>query len=97
MVNQVTKELEEALSPRRVQFIEQGEQLGTGHALLTAAPQFKGLTGNLLVLCADTPLIRVAVIHHNASRYEEALTTLSQAMKLPPQKEGSHPLRHGSR
>jgi len=28
-----------------------------------------------------------AVIHHNASRYEEALTTLSQAMKLTPKRK----------
>jgi len=71
VVNQITKELEEALSPRRVQFIEQGEQLGTGHALLTAAPQFKGLTGNLLVLCADTPLIRVETLQQLMETCEE--------------------------
>ncbi len=71
VVNQVTKELEEALSPRRVHFIEQAEQLGTGHALLTAAPQFKGLTGNLLVLCADTPLIRVETLRRILETCEE--------------------------
>jgi len=71
VVNQVTKELEEALSPRRVHFIEQAEQLGTGHALLTAAPQFKGLTGNLLVLCADTPLIRVETLQRIMETCEE--------------------------
>ncbi len=71
VVKQVTKELEEALSPRRVHFIEQAEQLGTGHALLTAAPQFKGLTGNLLVLCADTPLIRVETLQRIMETCEE--------------------------
>ena len=71
VVNQVTRELEEALSPRRVHFIEQEKQLGTGHALLAVAPQLKGLTGNLLVLCADTPLIRVDTLQRILETCEE--------------------------
>ena len=62
LVNQVTKELMEVVSPYEVHFIEQTKQLGTGHALLTAASQLKSLTGILLVLCADTPLIRVKTL-----------------------------------
>ena len=62
LVNQVTKELMEVVSPYEVHFIEQTKQLGTGHALLTAASQLKSLTGTLLVLCADTPLIRVKTL-----------------------------------
>ena len=52
----------EVVRPYAVHFIEQTKQLGTGHALLTATPHLKSLTGNLLVLCADTPLIRVKTL-----------------------------------
>ena len=62
IVNQVTKELMEVVSPYEVHFIEQTKQLGTGHALLAAASQLKSLTGTLLILCADTPLIRVKTL-----------------------------------
>ena len=62
LVNQVTKELMEVVNPYEVDFIEQKKQLGTGHALLAAASQLKSLTGTLLVLCADTPLIRVKTL-----------------------------------
>ena len=62
LVNQVTDDLMEVVRPYAVHFIEQTKQLGTGHALLTATPHLKSLTGNLLVLCADTPLIRVKTL-----------------------------------
>ena len=35
----------------------QSEQLGTGHAVLAAAPALKGASGNLLVLYGDGPLV----------------------------------------
>ena len=35
----------------------QEKQLGTAHALMSAADKLKGYEGTLLVLCGDTPLI----------------------------------------
>lgn len=40
----------------RVKFALQSEQLGTGHAVMQAA-DFIGDSGNILVLCGDTPLV----------------------------------------
>ncbi len=40
-----------------VKFIEQKDQLGTGHAVMAAREQFAGYTGDLLVLSGDVPLI----------------------------------------
>ncbi len=37
---------------------EQTEQLGTAHAVLTAAPRLEGFSGDAIVLYADTPFIR---------------------------------------
>lgn len=39
-----------------VEFVEQEEQLGTGHAV-KCAREFIGTEGNTLVLCGDTPLV----------------------------------------
>ena len=49
--------IKRALEGYPVEFIVQKRQLGTGHALLTATPHLRNLSGSLLVLCGDTPLI----------------------------------------
>lgn len=43
-------------------FIEQKEQLGTGHAVLQARDTFKGYAGTVLILCGDVPLLRPETI-----------------------------------
>jgi bifunctional UDP-N-acetylglucosamine pyrophosphorylase / glucosamine-1-phosphate N-acetyltransferase len=40
-----------------VKFVDQKEQLGTGHAVMAARDQFSGHTGDLIVLPGDVPLI----------------------------------------
>lgn len=40
-----------------VEYAEQTEQLGTGHALMMAAPNLKDVKGDLLVLAGDTPFL----------------------------------------
>ncbi len=42
----------------QVQFVEQTEQLGTGHAVQQAMPLLENFTGDLLVLNGDVPLLR---------------------------------------
>ena len=39
-------------------FAEQKEQLGTGHAVLSAFEALEGFEGDVLVCCGDMPLIR---------------------------------------
>jgi UDP-N-acetylglucosamine diphosphorylase/glucosamine-1-phosphate N-acetyltransferase len=43
-------------------FIEQREQLGTGHAVLQARARFADYTGAILVLCGDVPLLQSATL-----------------------------------
>ncbi len=38
--------------------VEQTEQLGTGHAVLSAAPALQGFDGGVLVCCGDMPLMK---------------------------------------
>lgn len=50
------------LSASGVQFIEQTEQLGTGHALLVGRAQLETAARNLLVLYGDVPLLSEATV-----------------------------------
>jgi bifunctional UDP-N-acetylglucosamine pyrophosphorylase/glucosamine-1-phosphate N-acetyltransferase len=52
----------EALKTYPVEFVEQREQLGTGHAVMQAAPLLGGYAGTLLVLAGDTPLLQPATL-----------------------------------
>lgn len=44
-----------------VEFVEQGEQLGTGHAV-KCAKDFIGTDGDTIVVCGDTPLITATTL-----------------------------------
>ncbi len=45
-----------------LEFVEQREQLGTGHAVQQLLPHLEGFTGDLLVLNGDVPLLRPKTI-----------------------------------
>jgi UDP-N-acetylglucosamine diphosphorylase/glucosamine-1-phosphate N-acetyltransferase len=64
----------------------QEEQLGTGHAVMAAAPLLEGFPGAVLVCCGDMPLItrdtyRALIETHFAT--ESACTILSSDTKEP--------------
>lgn len=50
-----------------VEFVEQREQRGTGHAVLVAQPTLGALNGDVLVLYGDTPLLRPGTIERMKS------------------------------
>ncbi len=54
-----------------IEFVEQHEQLGTGHALQMASPHLEGMGGSLLVLYADAPLIRSSTLQQLLRLVEE--------------------------
>jgi bifunctional UDP-N-acetylglucosamine pyrophosphorylase / glucosamine-1-phosphate N-acetyltransferase len=45
-----------------LEFVEQTEQLGTGHAVQQLLPHLEGFTGDLLVLNGDVPLLRAETL-----------------------------------
>lgn len=47
-----------------LEFVEQKEQLGTGHAIQQLLPHLEGFTKDLLVLNGDVPLLRPQTIKH---------------------------------
>lgn len=45
-----------------VEFVEQKEQLGTGHAVLQVGPYYKEFSGEVLVLAGDVPLLKTETL-----------------------------------
>jgi len=69
----------------KVTYVEQKEQLGTGHAVMQAE-EFIGTEGNVLILFGDTPLItgqtlKKMVDYHTSN--SNAVTVLSTIVKDP--------------
>jgi len=63
-----------------VLFVEQKEQLGTGHALMCAREALSGFKGDLLVLPGDVPLIRTETIQdfvrfHREGKFDASVLT----------------------
>jgi bifunctional UDP-N-acetylglucosamine pyrophosphorylase/glucosamine-1-phosphate N-acetyltransferase len=67
---------------KRVMFVEQTEQLGTGHAVKTASPHLQDVAGDVFVLCGDTPLIRAENLRSilQAHREDKSAMTLGTAV-----------------
>ncbi|MGB3672021.1 MAG: bifunctional UDP-N-acetylglucosamine diphosphorylase/glucosamine-1-phosphate N-acetyltransferase GlmU [Phormidesmis sp.] len=69
-----------------LEFVEQREQLGTGHAVQQVIPALEGFEGNLLVLNGDVPLLKPETIAQMVSKHIEngsAATILTAQMNDP--------------
>ena len=69
-----------------VEFVEQTQQLGTGHAVLMARKNFDHSSGTLLILCGDTPLLTSKLLQNFATAHENskcAATVLTAEMPDP--------------
>ncbi|HBG47200.1 MAG TPA: bifunctional UDP-N-acetylglucosamine diphosphorylase/glucosamine-1-phosphate N-acetyltransferase GlmU [Deltaproteobacteria bacterium] len=69
-------------------FVEQSEQLGTGHAVMCALKELKGFDGDVLILSGDVPLIREETLAaliglHRAGRKKAALSLVTTVMDDP--------------
>ena len=56
----------------QAEFVEQKEQLGTGHAVMQAGPLLKNETGTVMVLCGDTPLLTGELLKKLYDAHKEA-------------------------
>ena len=67
---------------RNIHFVEQTQQLGTGHAVRQAESLYKGVDADALVLCGDGPLIRPQTLTKllETHRTERASATLATAV-----------------
>jgi len=60
-----------------LRFATQSAQLGTGHALLQAAPMLQGCQGTLVVLSGDVPLVRAATLERLVVAHEGAAAAVT--------------------
>jgi bifunctional UDP-N-acetylglucosamine pyrophosphorylase/glucosamine-1-phosphate N-acetyltransferase len=76
----------EAAAADDVACVIQEQQLGTGHAVLSAAKAFRDFAGDVVILSGDVPLIRArtlqAMIEHHR-RQQAALTLLTALLDRP--------------
>ncbi|MCM8557217.1 bifunctional UDP-N-acetylglucosamine diphosphorylase/glucosamine-1-phosphate N-acetyltransferase GlmU [Sphingomicrobium sediminis] len=68
VVGQWKEQLEEALSARSIDFAEQAEQLGTGHAVQQCAGALEGHAGPVLILFGDVPMVSPETMHGMVER-----------------------------
>lgn len=75
-----------ALSTYRVMWVEQREQLGTGHALLQVRPVVEGDPVTLLVVPGDVPLVRARTLMSLTMAHKEsgAAATILTALLTNP-------------
>lgn len=73
-------------SDRRIHFVEQTEQLGTGHAARTCEPLLKGQGGDVFILAGDVPLIRAEILTTllRAHRQDRAAASMATAVLHDP-------------
>lgn len=62
VVGYQAEEVKQVCANRPVEFVEQKEQLGTGHAVLQAQAALEDFEGDVLVLCGDMPLIQSSTL-----------------------------------
>jgi len=76
----------EAIADEAVEFVEQTEQLGTGHAAQQLLPHLQGFEGDLLILNGDVPLLRpqtLKLLLETHQQNHNAATILTAQMPDP--------------
>jgi bifunctional UDP-N-acetylglucosamine pyrophosphorylase/glucosamine-1-phosphate N-acetyltransferase len=69
-----------------LEFVEQTQQLGTGHAIQQIIPHLEGFQGDLLVLNGDVPLLRPQTLKHllqTHQQHQNAATILTAQLSNP--------------
>lgn len=71
---------------KRIHFVEQVQQLGTGHAVKVCADELKNIHGDVLILAGDVPLARGEALKTllDAHRQEHAAATMGTAVLDDP-------------
>lgn len=66
-----SESVKEAFSDRGLIFVEQEEQLGTGHAAQQAESALKDFFGDVLIVCGDMPFIKSRTLIELVNRQKE--------------------------
>jgi bifunctional UDP-N-acetylglucosamine pyrophosphorylase/glucosamine-1-phosphate N-acetyltransferase len=72
----------------QAEFVEQKEQLGTGHAVQQAAPLLAAGKSTVMVLCGDTPLLTGALLRKLYEAHKEAKAKATVLTAVMPDATG---------
>lgn len=78
--------VEKVLASEDIHWVRQNEREGTGHAVQCALSALQGLTGDLLILNGDHPLVQTQTLQHlldHHRQYKNVLTLLSTKLADP--------------
>ena len=86
IVGHMQEKVREVLKHESVLFVEQLEQLGTGHAVLQAQETLKDFTGDVIVLSGDVPKLKTSTLRTllNKHRRENYAATVLTALADDP-------------
>ena len=85
-MKQKVKDYGDSLSWNNMNYVDQDEQLGTGHAVDQARENLKDFDGNTLILLGDVPLLRAKTLERflNEHNTNEASVSVLSAMTQDP-------------
>lgn len=86
VVGHQAAEVETCFAAPDLTWVTQAPQLGTGHALMCGREALEGFVGDLLLLCGDIPLIRLATLERLLGFHRQeknAVTVLTTIAKEP--------------
>ncbi len=86
VVGYAQDQIRQALGSYPIEFVEQSQQLGTGHAAQQLIPSLQAFQGNLLILNADAPLLQEETLRSllNAHHQHQSSVTLLSAIVSDP-------------
>jgi UDP-N-acetylglucosamine diphosphorylase/glucosamine-1-phosphate N-acetyltransferase len=86
VVGHQAEQVRESVAGGDLSFVEQREQLGTGHAVLIAREHFREWEGTILILCGDVPLLTPRTLEALLLQHRDsgsAVTVLTTVLEDP--------------
>ena len=89
IVGYKAEQVQQALAHRpEVEFVEQTEQLGTGHAVQQLMPALADYQGDLLVINGDAPLLRPETLEQLVATHQKTNSSATLLTALLPNPQG---------
>jgi bifunctional UDP-N-acetylglucosamine pyrophosphorylase/glucosamine-1-phosphate N-acetyltransferase len=97
VIGHQAKQIQECFSDPRITFVQQKDQLGTGHAVSMTEPILRDFKGCILILCGDTPLLTPHLLTELMKQHRKKRLTLTVVTALREDPTGYGRVVHGPR
>lgn len=88
VIGHQAERIRELFGREQLIFVEQREQLGTGHAVLQAREVLRDYEGTIVILCGDVPLIQPETIRALHDRHRSKRATVTVLTTIPQEPAG---------